>query len=49
MSNNVPQPPPARLRNRLEPLAMIAVFDIAGPPGISGTCTLKLNRKFLYR
>jgi hypothetical protein len=31
MSNNVPQPPPARLRNRLEPLAMIAVFDIAGP------------------
>jgi len=31
MSNNVPPPPPARLRNRLEPLAMIAVFDIAGP------------------
>ena len=31
MSNNVPQPPSARLRNRLEPLAMIAVFDIAGP------------------
>jgi hypothetical protein len=31
MSNNLPQPPPARLRNRLEPLAMIAVFDIAGP------------------
>jgi hypothetical protein len=31
MGNNVPQPPPARLRNRLEPLAMIAVFDIAGP------------------
>lgn len=31
MSNNVPQPPPARLRTRLEPLAMIAVFDIAGP------------------
>ena len=31
MSNNVPQPPPARLRNRLESLAMIAVFDIAGP------------------
>jgi hypothetical protein len=30
MSNNVPQPPPARLRHRLEPLAMIAVFDIAG-------------------
>ncbi len=31
MGNNVPQQPPARLRNRLEPLAMIAVFDIAGP------------------
>ncbi len=31
MRNNVPQQPPARLRNRLEPLAMIAVFDIAGP------------------
>jgi intracellular septation protein A len=31
MGNNVSQLPPARLRNRLEPLAMIAVFDIAGP------------------
>jgi hypothetical protein len=31
MGNNVPQQPPARLRDRLEPLAMIAVFDIAGP------------------
>ncbi|MBV9795611.1 MAG: hypothetical protein JO016_16920 [Actinobacteria bacterium] len=31
MGNNVPQPPSARLRNRLEPVAMIAVFDIAGP------------------
>jgi hypothetical protein len=30
MGNNV-LPPPARLRSRLEPLAMIAVFDIAGP------------------
>ena len=29
-NNDLPQPP-ARLRNRLEPLAMIAVFDIAGP------------------
>src|ERR1700742_1965520 len=31
MGNNDPQQPPARLRTRLEPLAMIAVFDIAGP------------------
>src|ERR1700759_2204795 len=31
MRNNVLQQPPARLRNRLEPLTMIAVFDIAGP------------------
>jgi hypothetical protein len=31
MRNNVLQQPPAHLRNRLEPLAMIAVFDIAGP------------------
>jgi hypothetical protein len=31
MGNNVLPQPPARLRNRLEPLAMIAVFDIAGP------------------
>jgi hypothetical protein len=31
MGNNIPQQPPARLRNRLEPVAMIAVFDIAGP------------------
>src|ERR1700749_4178691 len=31
MGNNVLPQPPARLRNRLEPLAMIAVFDVAGP------------------
>ncbi|HXP57278.1 MAG TPA: VC0807 family protein [Streptosporangiaceae bacterium] len=31
MGNNVPPQSPARLRDRLEPLAMIAVFDIAGP------------------
>jgi hypothetical protein len=31
MGNNVPRQQPARLRSRLEPLAMIAVFDIAGP------------------
>ena len=31
MGNNILPQPPARLRNRLEPLAMIAVFDIAGP------------------
>jgi ABC-type Fe3+-siderophore transport system permease subunit len=31
MTNNVPQQQPARNRNRLEALAMIAVFDIAGP------------------
>jgi intracellular septation protein A len=31
MRTNVPQQPPTRLRNRLEPVAMIAVFDIAGP------------------
>jgi len=31
MTNNVPQQQPAHNRNRLEALAMIAVFDIAGP------------------
>src|ERR1700679_1585965 len=31
MRNNVLPQRPARLRNRLEPLAMIAVFDVAGP------------------
>jgi hypothetical protein len=31
MTNNVPQQQPAHNRNRLEALAMIAVFDTAGP------------------
>jgi hypothetical protein len=31
MGNNVLPQRPARLRHRLEPLAMIAVFDVAGP------------------
>jgi hypothetical protein len=34
MGNNVLPQPPVRLRNRLESLAMIAVFDIAGPLAI---------------
>src|ERR1700735_1859577 len=34
MGNHVLPQPPARLRNRLESLAMIAVFDIAGPLAI---------------